>query len=232
MKYQKYIIGVIILITISATVYFFQKRNVILSQEPEVSRVCYFYKQQNNSGLTDEAWFTYVKVDSEVQGLYYNLPAEKDSKFGPFTGTLVEKDNVKKIEGIWSAMAEGMENKEQFFVDIKNNLAQVLFGEMIEGEDGVYNYKEDGQKFPGFSMNKIDCNDLDDQVIVEKNIRANIKTITEKKPILGGEWYVTYTEIDTKNKIINVQFEDGHVKETDTFRYQRNGDSVNFTPVS
>lgn len=228
MDNKKYVIGIILGVIVIGLIYTIGNKNNIVTRDSHVARMCYFYKEKNNeTGLSDRAWLTYVKINDTVEGLYYNLPAGKDSKFGPFSGALI--NNNTSISGTWAASAEGMENKEQVLIDINPETAQVLFGEMVLGQDNMYYYKDLTQLFPSFQMSKINCDNLDDQVMVENYVRANIGNITNKKPVLGGNWYITSVEVNVLEKEVLAQFEDGHVQEKEVFRYQRNGSDVNIT---
>lgn len=226
MDNKKYVIGIILGVIVIGLIYIIGNKNNIITRDSHVARMCYFYKEKNSeTGLNDRAWLTYVKINDTTEGLYYNLPAEKDSKFGPFSGVLI--NNNTSISGTWSASAEGMENKEQVLIDVNSETAQVLFGEMVLGQDGGYYYKDINQLFPSFQMSKINCDDLDDQIMVENYIRANISNLTTKKPVLGGNWYVTSVDINVSEKEVLVQFEDGHIQEKEAWKYQRNGSDVN-----
>src|ERR1035437_2440226 len=40
-----------------------------------------------------------------------------------------------------------------------------------------------------YQLSQIDCEALNDKIIVEKYIRDNIKTIAPENAVLGGSWY-------------------------------------------
>lgn len=62
-------------------------------------------------------------------------------------------------------------------------------------------------------------NIFDNQIIVEKYIRENIKTLAPDDPVLGGSWYVVNVEIDPAENTGEVVYEDGHIQGKATFRY-------------
>ncbi len=67
---------------------------------------------------------------------------------------------------------------------------------------------------------------IDDQAVVDKYIRANIKTLAPEQPVLGGSWYVVSVNVNSLNKTGAVIYEDGHIQGTAIFRYSFNGESV------
>lgn len=72
---------------------------------------------------------------------------------------------------------------------------------------------------------------LDDQTLVEKYLRENIKTLAPEKPVLGGSWYVVSVEIDAYENTGIVVYEDGHIQGKAIFHYTRNGDVVNIDMI-
>lgn len=72
---------------------------------------------------------------------------------------------------------------------------------------------------------------LDDQVLVEKYLRENIKTLAPEEPVLGGSWYVLSVEIDTSKKTGVVVYEDGHIQGKASFFYSRIGDIITIEEI-
>jgi len=78
-----------------------------------------------------------TKGDS-IYGTFKWLPSEKDKKTGPFKGTLTGTTaNV-----ILEAQAEGTTNKEELIFELADKQASVKFGEMTQGKDGIWHYKD------------------------------------------------------------------------------------------
>lgn len=71
----------------------------------------------------------------------------------------------------------------------------------------------------------------DDQTLVEKYLRENIKILAPEKPVLGGSWYVLSVEIDTYKKTGVVAYEDGHIQGKASFHYSRIGDIVTIEKI-
>lgn len=72
---------------------------------------------------------------------------------------------------------------------------------------------------------------LNDQILVEKYFRENIKTLAPEKPVLGGSWYVLSVEINTYKKTGIVVYEDGHIQGKASFHYSRVGNLVTIEEI-
>lgn len=72
---------------------------------------------------------------------------------------------------------------------------------------------------------------LDDQTLIEKYFRQNIKTLAPEDPVLGGSWYVLDVEIDISKKTGVVTYEDGHIQGKASFRYSRIGDTITIEEI-
>lgn len=72
---------------------------------------------------------------------------------------------------------------------------------------------------------------LDDQALVEKYLRENIKTLAPEKPVLGGSWYVVSVEINPSKNTGIVVYEDGHIQGKASFHYTRAGDVVTIDTI-
>lgn len=205
-----------------------KKENIVLKEEPTID-MCYQYSKDTLSGFTDRAWLKMSITENKVTGEYQNLPAEKDSKVGKFYGNVGPMD--PKISGriayvLWDSLAEGMNVKEQLYIEFGEGSAVALFGEMVDKGDGIYIYKDATKLTPGFQMSQIDCEALDDKIIVEKYIRENIGIITQDKAVLGGSWYVISVKINPSLKTGVMVYEDGHIQGKASFKYTRNNEEV------
>jgi len=78
-----------------------------------------------------------TKGDS-ITGTYKWLPYYKDKKTGVFNGTV--KNNIATT--ILSAKGEGVTNLEEFNFTFNDKQVSVKFGEMAEGTDGIWHYKD------------------------------------------------------------------------------------------
>ncbi len=197
--------------------------------------MCYQYSKENSRGITDRAWLKMNIVGDSVTGEYHNLPAEKDSKTGKFSGTVGKMD--PKISGRiadvwWDSSAEGMTVKEQLYIEFGEGSAVALFGEMVDKDDGTYVYKDTTKLTPGFQMSQVDCVALDERVAVEQYVRANISTITPEKAVLGGSWYVTSIDVNTATKTGSMTYEDGHIQGSQNFSYVVNNGEVKINLLS
>jgi hypothetical protein len=116
-------------------------------------------------------------------------------------------------------MAEGMQVTEQLKIQFDKGSAVALFGEMIDRGDGTYVYKDSTKLTPGFQMSQVDCTELDEQLVIEKYVRDNIKTIAIDKTVLGGTWYTTSVAVNATTNTGSVKYEDGHIQSNATFGY-------------
>ena len=93
-----------------------------------------------------------TKKGDSVSGTFKWLPAEKDKKITEFKGVL----NGNTVTAIGSATAEGTTNKEELIFTLDGGQAKVKFGEMTEGKDGVWVYKDKNATSEQV-LNKVDC---------------------------------------------------------------------------
>ncbi len=184
--------------------------------------MCYYDSTKTTSGLYDVAWLKLEIFGNLVSGEFDNLPAEKDSKVGTFAGTVGPLDQqimARHADVWWNSLAEGMKVKEELAIEFGDGSATVGFGEMVNRGDGVYVYKDKTKLSYLDQMSQIDCEFLDEKLIVEKYIRDNIKTITIDKPVLGGSWYVVSINVVPETRTGEVTYEDGHIQSKATFTY-------------
>ncbi len=196
--------------------------------------LCFYYEKQTSRGFYDISWLKLNITGDTVTGEFRNLPAEKDSKVGTFTGTVGPVDKMamaRTADVFWDSMAEGMQNREQLKIIFGEGTAQVAFGEMTDRGDGVYVYKDPNKFTLGFPMSDVACGELDDRIIVEKYIRINIKNLVPEKTVVGGTWYATTVHIDPREKTGTMGYEDGHIAGSANFKYIRDTESVEINSV-
>ena len=92
-----------------------------------------------------------TKGDS-ITGTFKWLPFYKDKKTGEFKGLI--KNNIANT--ILSAKAEGTTNLEEFIIVFDAEHASVKFGEMAEGTDGIWHYK-DKSTTTDTAIPKVEC---------------------------------------------------------------------------
>lgn len=100
----------------------------------------------------DTLMLTVVKNGEDISGTYKSVPFEKDKKTTIFKGHIVGNT----VTAVGTAMAEGQTSREEIIFTLENNKAGVKFGEMIEGDDGVYRYKN-LKSATSLYINKADC---------------------------------------------------------------------------
>ncbi len=136
------------------------------TEVPEVTEpvvLCYEYSKKMPSGYTDREVLKMTfsgQGGEQVTGEYRYLPAEKDSKTGTLTGMAGPMDpkiSARTADVWWDVMAEGMRATEQLRIVFGEGSAVALFGEMADGEDGNYVYKDVTTLTPGFQMSQVDC---------------------------------------------------------------------------
>ena len=202
--------------------------------ENKIVDLCFAkFSLPNERGLSDR-YTLRMSIDNEkdtVAGELNFFPAEKDSKFGKFDGTVTEVDKIamaRTVNAWWSAQAEGMENKEELKIIFGEGTASVGFGEMVDNGDGVYVYKDPENIFYTLELNDVSCGELGERASVESYIRENISTLSPVKAVLGGTWYVISIFVDASANSGSVVYEDGHVQEDAEFTYEfQNGEVSN-----
>lgn len=229
---MKKIIKIIIIIFILAlSVYLFsgpflknKETENIVNQSPEPIKMCFFYFQRTSEGFNDRFWLKMNILGEEVKGEYMSYPSQKDSKTGTFEGTVgpVNPETMsRRVVAWWDSFAEGMKVKEELVIEFGDGSAVALYGEMFDRGDGVYVYKDKNKLLPGgITLSQIDCDSLDEKINIEKYLRENINSISTKKPVLGGSWYIISVFSDPNSNTGEVIFEDGHIQEKASFSYE------------
>jgi hypothetical protein len=147
-----------------------EKEPVAVVPEPQPAQaieMCYQYSKKQPSGYSDRALLKMTLTGTggtQVTGEYKNLPAEKDSKVGTFTGTVGPMDpkiSARTADVWWNSMAEGMTVTEQLKIVFGEGSAVAKFGEMVDRGDGTYVYKDVTKLTNGFQMSQTDCENID-----------------------------------------------------------------------
>jgi len=100
----------------------------------------------------DTISLTIDKKGNDITGTYKSVPYEKDRRTITFEGSL----NGDTVTAVGTAMGEGQTQKEEIIFTLENNQAGIKFGEMIQGDDGVYRYKNKNTATPLY-VQKTEC---------------------------------------------------------------------------
>lgn len=167
-QYLLRVVGISLLIGILATgaAYLAPQRRPHLQQPTGSQEQCYYYLKPTQRESFDFAWLRIMNAQGTVTGAYANYPGEKDSKTGTFTGALL--DTVPHMADVlWNTHAEGMTAVEQLRISFDEAHANAWFGIMQDAPGGHYVYAHPDKLTPGFIMNRVTCNELD-QVIATR----------------------------------------------------------------
>lgn len=175
MKNALLVLGATVLIF--AGIWFFTSKNKKITpepttQNPQTVAMCYYYSKETNRGFFDRAWLKMNIKGNTVDGEFRNLPAEKDSKVGTFSGTVgaVDPRSMGRTANVWwDSLAEGMRVKEELNIEFGDGSAVALFGEMVDRGDGVYIYKDKTKLTPSAVMWQMDCEQLDNTLVEDLN---------------------------------------------------------------
>ena len=100
----------------------------------------------------DTLLLTITRDGDNISGTFKSIPFEKDKKTNVFKGNI----SGNMVNAIGTAMAEGTTVQEEIIFTIENDKAGIKFGEMIEGDDGVYRYKN-VKSATSLFINKVAC---------------------------------------------------------------------------
>lgn len=100
----------------------------------------------------DTLLLTIMRDGDNISGTYKSIPFEKDKKTNVFKGSI----SGNTVTAVGTALGEGQTVQEEIIFTLENNQAGIKFGEMIEGDDGVYRYKN-VKTATSLFINKIDC---------------------------------------------------------------------------
>lgn len=200
-----------------------------LPTEEKVFNLCFYKEEKVSEELSDVSMLKMTISGNSVSGTYRNIPAEKDSKIGDFSGTvgIVVPEIMGRIADVWwNSFAEGMQTKEELRIIFGEGNASVGYGEMVDRGDGVYIYKNKDEISFWQDLTDVSCDFLDDKIIVEKYIKDNIKSLVEENPVLGGSWFAYNIKVNPNNKSGEFTYEDGHILGKMTFEYERNFENI------
>jgi hypothetical protein len=119
----------------------------VVEELPDNQEMCFMQIVSKDTLL-----LTVVKNGDNISGTYRSIPYEKDKKSNVFKGSLTGNT----VTAVGTATGEGQTSQEEIVFTLENNQAGVKFGEMIEGDDGVYRYKNIKTATSLF-INKVDC---------------------------------------------------------------------------
>lgn len=211
---------------------------ILVIETPTSSSVSLcFYKETPASldpAFLDTASLRMNLSGENVTGKFKNFPAQTDSNFGTFEGTVtpVIPEMMARIADVWwNSESEGMITKRELRIIFGEGTARVGFGEIVDRGDGVYVYtdKENIETWP--ELFDVDCSDLDDREIVSDHIRKNIVSLVPEEPVLGGTFYALRVDVNPSLKTGFFSYEDGHIMGEARFSYERNGENVIITNI-
>lgn len=100
----------------------------------------------------DTIMLSITRDGDNISGVYKSIPYEKDKKTNVFKGTI----NGNTVTAVGTVSAEGVTNQEEIIFTLDDKQASIKFGEMIEGDDGVYRYKNVNNTSP-MAVSKVEC---------------------------------------------------------------------------
>jgi hypothetical protein len=200
-----------------------------VASEPETkAELCFAKYEDSADSEFEDAYTLRINIDGEkATGALRLLPAEKDALVGTFEGTVSPADQASQSRSAhlwWNTEGEGMTAKQELAIMIKEGMANVGFGEMMDRGDGVYVYKDPAKVDYSFALPSISCEDFAERESVESYLWNNIVTLSPIAPALGGNWYVVDATVDLTNNTGTVVYEDGHVQEKRNFTYTTDGE--------
>jgi len=216
------------------------EENKVVVKEPTIPvkeiSLC-FYKETpilSNPELFDTASLRMNLQGGKVDGEFKNFPAQTDSNFGSFEGTVsaVIPEMMARIADVWwESTSEGMTVKRELRIIFGEGNADVGFGEIEDRGDGVFVYKDKENIETWQTLTDVACSDLDDREIVSNYIRENILSLVPEEPVLGGTFYALGVRLIPREKTGVFNYEDGHILGSASFSYERNGQEVIITNI-
>lgn len=94
--------------------------------------------QDEGKTVNDSILLNFERNGDSITGEFKWLPYYKDKKTGTFKGTV----QGTTATTVLTAKGEGLTNKEEFIFDIDAENVSVKMGEMKEGKDGIWHYKD------------------------------------------------------------------------------------------
>ncbi len=120
---------------------------------PQVDCYLAVTESRNEGKVTnDTLMLSYERTGDSIYGEFNWLPYYKDKKTGTFSGTV--KNHTAHT--VLTASGEGITNKEEFLFSIAADKISVKMGEMAEGKDGIWHYK-DATTASETIIPKVDC---------------------------------------------------------------------------
>lgn len=109
----------------------------------------------NGTTIRDSIIFSISKKGDSVKGVFDWKPYEKDTKLSTFKGVL--KGN--KGKALATTHAEGMVYNEELKFVLKDSAVTIYYGEMEEGNDGVWRYKNISNGYLSeHELKRVPCN--------------------------------------------------------------------------
>ena len=181
---------------------------------PQPVKLCFYGATKTASGLSDVSLAVLNLSGTQVTGMFKYLPAEKDSKAGSFSGTVGAVDKTamaRTADVIWNVSAEGMTNQEQLRIVFGEGTAQAGFGEMVQGSNNIWDYKDVSKLTYGQIMTDVDCNDARIQAQVQQPV-----TLTDGRQCYAYSHDATTDAPYTTNEFIDITISGNNVLGTKT----------------
>ena len=105
-----------------------------------------------NKIIRDSIVFQLKRKGDSISGIFNWLPYEKDKKISTFKGTISGKTG----NAIADYQAEGMKYKEELVFTLGEDQVSVMYGEMVQGDDGIWKYKNK-EASSIQTLSKVDC---------------------------------------------------------------------------
>ncbi len=105
-----------------------------------------------NKTIRDSIVFELERNGDSISGIFNWLPYEKDKKISTFKGTISGKTG----NAIADYEAEGMKYKEELVFTMGEDQVSIIYGEMVQGEDGIWRYKNK-EAASTQTLSKVDC---------------------------------------------------------------------------
>lgn len=142
---------------------------IIMNATPDEKSIalCFAnYGKVNAMGYSNKYSLNMLLTGSKAVGNLKLIPAEKDSKVGTFIGTVSPVDKVmmaRTMDLIWTAIGEGVTNKEELRIIFGEGTASIGMGEMVKSSNGIYVYKDKTKLNYDLKLTDIACEQLDNK---------------------------------------------------------------------
>ena len=126
----------------------------VVSEESCFLQISEFTAEYNKERvINDSIVLKFERTGDSIYGELNWLPYESDKKYSTFKGVM--KGN--EATAVSHSTAEGNDYKEELKFTVDGDKAKVMYGEMVEGEDGVWKYK-DVNTASTQVLDKVPCN--------------------------------------------------------------------------